>query len=445
MKSTTIDALISTGQEVEFEGHKKGEEKVMMPDLEVLIKLIVDQSFCIKVGHCSRRTDQGSQLSNLESRSKKSRKGLSKPTPDNVRRTRLTYSIRNSELMNDGFVFHNEDGNPARANIKQALGYLKDGDGDGNSQPHKGVKASANSDVMYFFTSAQDGDPSQDDVRLCLGDDLKKAQDHNNGTKFVNQTLQSYYDDVEISHQTSIARTLQQNDVVERRNQTLVKAARTMLIFSKTPLFMWAEAVATACYTQNRSLIARITVDTTSTPSSTTIDQDAPCVSTSPTTHETQSPVISQGIDFEESFAPVARIEAISIFIANAAYKNIAVYQMDVNVAFLNGVLREEVYASQPEGFIDQDHPNHKFSKGVVDPTLFMTKEYKDILLAKPTEKHLHAVKQVFRYVKGTINMGLWYSKDIGIALIACAYADHVGVKILEEVPLAVHSSWATD
>ncbi|GJU94132.1 putative RNA-directed DNA polymerase, eukaryota, reverse transcriptase zinc-binding domain protein [Tanacetum coccineum] len=75
-------------------------------------------------------------------------------------------------------VFHNEDGNPARANIKQALGYLKDGDGDGNSQPHKGVKASANSDVMYSFTSAQDGNPLQDDVRLCLGDDLKKAQDH---------------------------------------------------------------------------------------------------------------------------------------------------------------------------------------------------------------------------------------------------------------------------
>ncbi|GJY90536.1 hypothetical protein Tco_0505732 [Tanacetum coccineum] len=75
-------------------------------------------------------------------------------------------------------VFHNEDGNPARANIKQALGYLKDGDGDGNSQFLRCVKASANSDVMYFFTSAQDGDPSQDDVRLCLGDDLKKAQDH---------------------------------------------------------------------------------------------------------------------------------------------------------------------------------------------------------------------------------------------------------------------------
>ncbi|GJW04777.1 hypothetical protein Tco_1563633 [Tanacetum coccineum] len=82
------------------------------------------------------------------------------------------------EHPSETMVFHNEDGNPARANIKQALGYLKDGDGDGNSQPHKGVKASANSDVMYFFTSAQDGDPLQDDVRLCLGDDLKKAQDH---------------------------------------------------------------------------------------------------------------------------------------------------------------------------------------------------------------------------------------------------------------------------
>ncbi|GJR88861.1 hypothetical protein Tco_0212872 [Tanacetum coccineum] len=60
----------------------------------------------------------------------------------------------------------------------EVIGYLKDGDGDGNSQPHKGVKASANSDVMYSFSSAQDGDPLQDDVRLCLGDDLKKAQDH---------------------------------------------------------------------------------------------------------------------------------------------------------------------------------------------------------------------------------------------------------------------------
>ncbi|GKE65414.1 retrovirus-related pol polyprotein from transposon TNT 1-94 [Tanacetum coccineum] len=76
-----------------------------------------------------------------------------------------------------------------------------------------------------------------------------------NGTKFVNQTLRSYYKDVGISHETSVARTPQQNGVVERRNRTLVEAARTMLIFAKAPLFLWAEAVATTCYTQNRSLI----------------------------------------------------------------------------------------------------------------------------------------------------------------------------------------------
>ncbi|GJT61503.1 retrovirus-related pol polyprotein from transposon TNT 1-94, partial [Tanacetum coccineum] len=76
-----------------------------------------------------------------------------------------------------------------------------------------------------------------------------------NGTEFVNQTLRDFYENVGISHQTSVARTPQQNGVVERRNQTLVEAARTMLIFSKAPLFLWAEAINTACYTQNRSLI----------------------------------------------------------------------------------------------------------------------------------------------------------------------------------------------
>nr|GFA05525.1 integrase, catalytic region, zinc finger, CCHC-type, peptidase aspartic, catalytic [Tanacetum cinerariifolium] len=64
-----------------------------------------------------------------------------------------------------------------------------------------------------------------------------------------------------------------------------------------------------------------------------------------------------EGIDFEESFAPVARIEAIRIFIANAASKNMTIHQMDVKMAFLNGELKEEVYVSQPEGFVDPDHP----------------------------------------------------------------------------------------
>ncbi|GKA81273.1 retrovirus-related pol polyprotein from transposon TNT 1-94 [Tanacetum coccineum] len=76
-----------------------------------------------------------------------------------------------------------------------------------------------------------------------------------NGTKFVNQVLTEYYERVGIFHQKSVPRTLQQHGVVERQNCTLVEAARTMLIFSKALMFLWAEAVATTYYTQNRSLI----------------------------------------------------------------------------------------------------------------------------------------------------------------------------------------------
>ncbi|GJV99032.1 putative ribonuclease H-like domain-containing protein [Tanacetum coccineum] len=88
---------------------------------------------------------------------------------------------------------------------------------------------------------------------MCVASVNGKRTD--NGTEFVNQTLREYYEKVGISHETSIARTPQQNGVVERRNHTLIEAAHTMLIYAKAPLFLWAEAVATACYTQNRFII----------------------------------------------------------------------------------------------------------------------------------------------------------------------------------------------
>nr|GFD49042.1 retrovirus-related Pol polyprotein from transposon TNT 1-94 [Tanacetum cinerariifolium] len=117
-----------------------------------------------------------------------------------------------------------------------------------------------------------------------------------------------------------------------------------------------------------------------------------------------------EGIDFEESFTLVARIEAIRIFVANVAHKNMTIFQMDVITAFLNGELKEEVYVSQSEGFVHQDNPSHvfklktvlygiiqalharydmlscflisqHFSKGVVDPTLFTQKAGNDLLL----------------------------------------------------------------
>nr|GEZ00805.1 copia protein [Tanacetum cinerariifolium] len=133
-----------------------------------------------------------------------------------------------------------------------------------------------------------------------------------------------------------------------------------------------------------------------------------------------------EGIGFEESFASVARLEAIRIFLAHAAQKNMVVYQMDVKTAFLNGNLREKVYVSQPDGFVDPDNPNHMyklkkalyglkqaprawydmlssfllsqdFSKGSVDPTLFIRRNDNDLLL------------------------------DSSVALTAFADADHAG------------------
>nr|GFC31707.1 retrovirus-related Pol polyprotein from transposon TNT 1-94 [Tanacetum cinerariifolium] len=76
-----------------------------------------------------------------------------------------------------------------------------------------------------------------------------------NGTEFKNKTLAKFFDEVGITQQFSAARTLQQNGVVERRNQTLVEVTRTMLTFANLPLFLWAEAITTACFTQNHSII----------------------------------------------------------------------------------------------------------------------------------------------------------------------------------------------
>ncbi|GJT74320.1 retrovirus-related pol polyprotein from transposon TNT 1-94 [Tanacetum coccineum] len=410
-------------------------------------------------------------------------------------------------------------------------------------------------------------------------------------TEFVNHDLTQYYESVSIFHKKSVPRTPQQNGIVERRNRTLIEAARTMLIFSKAPMFLWAEAVATACYTQNRSLIhthqlktpyelvhnkkpdlmffqifgalcyltndskdigklqsttnigifvgyapcrkgyriynkrtrrimetihvqfnelskpmapvqlstgpaptflmpeqissglvpnpvpaapyvpqtnkyleilfqsmfdeylepphverpispapaVPVLVNSAGAAAEPTFIEDNPFVladndpfvnvfapepsskaSSSGDVRSAASTYVTQthyhlrkwneGIDFEESFAPVARIEAIRIFIANAASKNMIVYQMDVKTTFLNDELKEEVYVSQQEGFVDPDHPTHvyhlmktlyglkqapwawydtllwflldnKFSKGAVDLTLFTRKTSKHILL----------------------------------------------------------------
>ncbi|GJU34253.1 retrovirus-related pol polyprotein from transposon TNT 1-94 [Tanacetum coccineum] len=76
---------------------------------------------------------------------------------------------------------------------------------------------------------------------------------------------------------------------------------------------------------------------------------------------------LTDGIDFEESFAPVARLEVVRIFVAYAAHKSFPIYQMDVKIEFLNGPLKDEVFVHQPDGFVDPDFPNHiyRFKKAL--------------------------------------------------------------------------------
>ncbi|GJS05178.1 retrovirus-related pol polyprotein from transposon TNT 1-94 [Tanacetum coccineum] len=223
-------------------------------------------------------------------------------------------------------------------------------------------------------------------------------------------------------------------------------------------------------------------VESTGSPSSTTIDQDAP----SPIEPKMYKDALTQscwikamqeelheferlkvwelarlvargyrqeeGIDFEESFAPVARLQVVRIFLAFAAHMNMIIYQMDVKTSFLNGILREEFYVSQPNRFVDPDNPNRVYrlkkalyglkqaprtwydllssfllsqglSKGTVDPTLFISKKGKAV---DPT--HYRGMVSTFMYLTSSRpDLGLWYSKDSSIALTAFADADHAG------------------
>ncbi|GKB00744.1 retrovirus-related pol polyprotein from transposon TNT 1-94 [Tanacetum coccineum] len=203
-----------------------------------------------------------------------------------------------------------------------------------------------------------------------------------------------------------------------------------------------------------------------------------------------------EGIDFEDSFAHVARLEAVRMFIAFVAHKNITIFQMDVKTAFLNGPLKEKVYVSQPDGFVDPDFPNHVYmlkkalyslkqalracqsqytiellkKHGMDDcvsmstpmaterldadlqgtPTdqttyrrmirglMYLTVSRPDIAFAtfvcaryqaRPMVKQLKEVKRIFRYLRHSYNMGLWYPKDYGFELIAYSDADHARCK----------------
>nr|GEZ66844.1 ribonuclease H-like domain-containing protein [Tanacetum cinerariifolium] len=176
---------------------------------------------------------------------------------------------------------------------------------------------------------------------------------------------------------------------------------------------------------------------------------------------------LDEGVDFEESFAPVARLEAVRLFIAYATHKSFTIYQMDVKIAFLYGIqihqsprgifINQAKYAQEilvKHGMTSCDgigtpmatkHLDADLSGTPVDQTkyrskvgalMYLTASRPDIMhatcycaryQAQPTEKYLTTVKRIFWYLKDTIHMSLWFPKDTGFELTAFSYSDHAG------------------
>nr|GEZ36134.1 ribonuclease H-like domain-containing protein [Tanacetum cinerariifolium] len=301
-----------------------------------------------------------------------------------------------------------------------------------------------------------------------------------NETEFLNQTLREYYEEVGISHETSVARSSQQNGVVERRNRTLIEAARTMLIYAQAPLF------------------GVPIPEVTSTQSSSTVSPH---------------PIVQpdhQILQHNSKWTKDHPLQNIINQLSKPVSTRLQLYEQALFCyydAFLTSVepKMEEVYVSHPDGFVDQDNPNHvyklkkalyglkqtphvwydmlsaflisqDFSKGLVDLTLFIFRNSNDLLLmlekskldedkegkavdpshyhgtigtllyltasrpnlkfaicmcawyqARPSEKHVHAVKRIFQYLRGTVNRDLWYPKDSSVALKTFSDANHAG------------------
>nr|GFA62290.1 hypothetical protein [Tanacetum cinerariifolium] len=345
--------------------------------------------------------------------------------------------------------------------------------------------------------------------------------------------MTEYYERIGTFHQKTVPRTLQQNGVVERRNRTLVKAARTMLIFSKASMFLWAEAVATAedlgklqptadteifvgyapsregyrIYNKrtrrpapnfltpgqissgfvpnpvpatpyapptNKELVilfqpmfdeylepprakrpgspaqaVQAPVTSAGTPLSTTIDQDSPSPHISPSSSALQSHSLPPGVVAELHFMEDHNVALV------------------VNNPFVNVFALEPHSKASSSGDISSTESPYKFGmdscdlvdtpmvdrlkldedlsgilvdqtrfRSMVGSLIYLTTSRFDLVFvvcmcaryqAKPTKKHLEALKWVFRYLKGTINWGLWYPKDTAMALTAYADADHAG------------------
>nr|GEY41127.1 copia protein [Tanacetum cinerariifolium] len=138
-----------------------------------------------------------------------------------------------------------------------------------------------------------------------------------------------------------------------------------------------------------------------------------------------------EGIDYEETYASVARLESIRILSAYACALEFKLFQMDLKSAFLNGFINEEVYVAQPPKFIDFAKPNYVYRlkkalyglKHAPKACVFLCARFQE----DPKTSHLEAVKRIFRYIKGTTHLGLWNPKRSGIDIVVYLDYDHAG------------------
>nr|GEW64124.1 probable UDP-N-acetylglucosamine--peptide N-acetylglucosaminyltransferase SPINDLY [Tanacetum cinerariifolium] len=143
---------------------------------------------------------------------------------------------------------------------------------------------------------------------------------------------------------------------------------------------------------------------------------------------DAQGHIQDKGIDYDEVFAPVARLEAITIFLAFAFYMEFIVYQMDVKSAFLYGKIDEEVYVSQPPGFIDPKFPKKVYQ--VVKALYGLHQASRAWFQVTLNTSHIQAMKRIFRYLKGKQKLGLWYPRVSAFDLEAYSDSDYAGANL---------------
>ncbi|GJY28358.1 retrovirus-related pol polyprotein from transposon TNT 1-94 [Tanacetum coccineum] len=238
---------------------------------------------------------------------------------------------------------------------------------------------------------------------------------------------------VGISYETSVARSPQQNDVVERHNRTLIEAARTMLIYAKAPLFLWAEAVLSHEFskgTVNPTLFIR-RQGKDILPVQIYVD-DIIFASTTPELCDQFSKIMC-------SKFKMSMMGKISFFLGLQISQSPKGIFINQSKYALESLKKYGMKSSDPvdtpmvkKSKLDEDtqekavNPTHY--RGMIDTLMYLIASRPGLTFvvcmcaryqAKPTEKHLHAVKRIFKYLRGTINRGLWYPKDSSITLTA--------------------------